>query len=1309
MAFKLQVDVEGNIGNLPAVMAQASAVVQSFGSTVDAKMAQAKASFSGLRSELGSTLFSPAWAAANEQHLNTVGRAAVGFGAVVVGGLGFAAKAAIDWESAWAGVTKTTDATAAQLPALEKGLRDMTSVLPASHAEIAAVAEAAGQLGVKSGDVLAFTRVMIDLGESTNVTSDAAATAIAQISNVFGEGFPISEVENFGSALVALGNDGASTEAQILDIAQRMSGMANVAGMSVQDTLGFANAVASVGVNAEVGGSSMSRLMASMSKAVSTNSADLQKYAEVSDVTAGQFAEAWRTRPAEAIAMFTQGLGRMIEEGGNTAGVLSELKLSQVGLSQTLLSLAGAGDLLTDSLSLSNEAWDQNTALAEEAGKRYETSASRIAIARNQLTEVGISLGSTLLPAIASAADGIADLAGWFADLPDPIQRTVAVLGALVGVTALVGGGALLAIPKIAALRTSLEVLERQTPRTTSALGRLGRTFSVVGALVAIGQIAGAMVNMNAAAEEGQGSLAGMQNLANSGEWQKLSGTFASIGTSASGNAVPAIKDFAGAMDLLVGGGFDAKMERFGQGLSNIFTGGSVKGVVSDAQTSFEGLSASLAGLVESGDTDKAAAGFKHFAAEAEAAGYSQEQLLGLLPAYRDALYEVATQQGLTLTETQLLALANGDLATAGVSVEQSATMQTAALEKTAASLGMTAEQYKEAQEAGNKMVEALATSIGGFVDANGTFTGMLEEGETAWESYKDGVSVSIDELNAKLREQVEAQTNWSSNLLALSGTLSSETLAYLQSLGVEGAPMVQQLFKEMTDGNTAALEEFDANVQRAVGIAPAAYAAMLLEAGPLVAHVGATQGQEAATALSASLVAGLEDGSLSVRQAAENLGLELQQLEDGTWTVVPITADTTPAEDEIATLPGVADGTEAEVTVDAATADAAAAVLDFKGDASTPVVTPIEADYTDGRSGHAQFLEYVHANKPVLECDADTGQATLSVDAFKGYVAALDPEATVGASTDPATGKVEAFVTWADGSRSEVSVDANDGTARTTVTGFLDDTNQRTGTVTIAAGDRPARGTLGAVLWDVNTSTGTMTVAGNDSRARGTLGAVLWATNTSTGTIGVGANDGSARRTISGVADKDWRATITASAATATAEKDLSWAARTRNAIVNLITQGGAAEGGAIQFRAGGGAVYGPGTGTSDSVQAVGPQGQPFRLSNNEHVLTSREVDLMGGQGAVYAWRSQLLNSRGVPGFADGGALANMPTYPGAPPVYVNPTVTISNPNPVQVGDVTYQITVDVHDLAGMRHAAEFFDMMETHAAMAGITRPGR
>jgi TP901 family phage tail tape measure protein len=183
---------------------------------------------------------------------------------VAVGAL--ATKASIDFESAFAGVRKTVDASESQFADLRKGILDMSKVMPASAKEIAGVAEAAGQLGVKAEDVLDFTKTMVMLGETTNLTAEQAAVGFARIANVMQ--IPQENIGRLGAALVELGNKSAATESEILEMATRLAGAGQTIGLSAQDVLSFAAALASVGIEAEAGGSAFSRVMIEMANAV---------------------------------------------------------------------------------------------------------------------------------------------------------------------------------------------------------------------------------------------------------------------------------------------------------------------------------------------------------------------------------------------------------------------------------------------------------------------------------------------------------------------------------------------------------------------------------------------------------------------------------------------------------------------------------------------------------------------------------------------------------------------------------------------------------------------------------------------------------------------------------------------------------------------------------------------------------------------------------------------------------------------------------------------------------------------------------
>lgn len=319
---------------------------------------------------------------------------------VALGAIG-AAKWAIDtvigFETAWAGVAKTVDGTDAELEAVRTGIIELSKRLPATTTEIAAVAEAAGQLGISTPNILNFTETMIGLGEATNLTADQAATAMARFSNIMGT--PEQDIERVSSALVELGNNGASTEAEILEMAVRIAGAGNIIGLTESDVLALANALSSVGVEAEAGGSSISRVLVDINTAVETSGENLETFARVAGMSADEFARKWEANPAAALTSFIEGMGRMIDEGENVDVMLDEVGLDGIRTSLSLKNLAGAGDLLATSFSDGNRAIEENVALQDEINRRYATAASRLKVMGNNISAFVIQTGSRALPA----------------------------------------------------------------------------------------------------------------------------------------------------------------------------------------------------------------------------------------------------------------------------------------------------------------------------------------------------------------------------------------------------------------------------------------------------------------------------------------------------------------------------------------------------------------------------------------------------------------------------------------------------------------------------------------------------------------------------------------------------------------------------------------------------------------------------------------------------------------------------------------------------------------------------------------------
>lgn len=335
-------------------------------------------------------------------------------GAAVIAGGAASLKASISFESAFAGVKKTVNATDKELNTMRKDILNMSKEMPTSANEIAGVAEAAGQLGIKTKNIAGFSKTMVMLGDSTNMSADTAATSLARLANI--TRMPQTQFGRLGSVIVDLGNNLATTEQEITDMALRLAGAGHQVGMSEADILSFAGALSSVGIEAEAGGTAFSTLMSKMNLATTKGGDELNDFAKVSGMTADQFKKAFKEDAAGAIISFIQGLDKVNKSGGSAIKVLDDMGLSDIRMRDALLRAAGASGTFTEALKIGNNAWNENKALTNEAGQRYKTLESRIKILGNKFTALGIAVGDELKGPLADGVAAASDAIGGLAD-----------------------------------------------------------------------------------------------------------------------------------------------------------------------------------------------------------------------------------------------------------------------------------------------------------------------------------------------------------------------------------------------------------------------------------------------------------------------------------------------------------------------------------------------------------------------------------------------------------------------------------------------------------------------------------------------------------------------------------------------------------------------------------------------------------------------------------------------------------------------------------------------------------------------------
>ena len=400
------------------------------------------------------------------------------------------AQASMDFESAMTGVAKTTDLTDDELSNMSDAIKEMSTEIPATTEEIAAIAEAAGQLGIQKESLLDFTEIMAMLGTATNMTADEAATNLSRLANI--TGMSQEDFDRLGATIVDLGNNLATTEKEIVDMSMRIAGAGSQVNMTEAEIMAFSAALSSVGIEAEAGGSAFSTLISNMSLAVQQGGDGLEQFADVAGMSAAEFASAFEEDAAGAIIQFIQGLGNMESEGRSAIAVLDDMGLSDIRMRDALLRAAGASDVFTNALQIGSNAWDENTALVNEATKRYATTQSQLTMMQNAYQNLKVAIGDAYTPALQKAYSVGTQVLNAVSQFVKQNPALVNAITAFVGVLGLV-------VAALAAYTVGAKVAAAASAMLTAAIPGvniiMGVAAAVAGVTAAIAALATAAAN----------------------------------------------------------------------------------------------------------------------------------------------------------------------------------------------------------------------------------------------------------------------------------------------------------------------------------------------------------------------------------------------------------------------------------------------------------------------------------------------------------------------------------------------------------------------------------------------------------------------------------------------------------------------------------------------------------------------------------------------------------------------------------------------------------------------------------------------
>lgn len=339
-------------------------------------------------------------------------------------------KAYSEFETGLLGVAKTTGLAGKDLDDFAKRIETISTQIPVSTNELLELAQAAGQMGVKGkANLEAFSVTVAKLGRTSDLAGEEAAKALARILNVTGEN--INSIGTLGSVIVALGNNIAATESEIAHMTNEVARSTSVFGVTSAEAAALGGAMSAIGVQAQLGGSSLGRSMVAIQEAIAGGEASVNEFASALGLSGAALQEAFQRDKIEGLMMFLEGVE---SQGLNAVSALDAIGLGGQFTAKSIVPLANNLDILRETLALANAEVENATALDAEFAAVLGSFDNQLQIFKNNIEDSARAMAREFMPAVTDMIRGLNEM-NW-----DPVVSGAKTLATIIG-----SGGALYA------------------------------------------------------------------------------------------------------------------------------------------------------------------------------------------------------------------------------------------------------------------------------------------------------------------------------------------------------------------------------------------------------------------------------------------------------------------------------------------------------------------------------------------------------------------------------------------------------------------------------------------------------------------------------------------------------------------------------------------------------------------------------------------------------------------------------------------------------------------------------------------------
>lgn len=348
------------------------------------------------------------------------------------------AGSAISQEKAFAQVSRVLGEAQAEAVGLQEAFQGIAASFPITFEEVARIGQLGAQIGIGAEELEEFTKTVARFSLTTGVAAEQTTLLIGRIAEM--QNVPTSQMENLGSAILALGTASAATEEEILRINESIATVSNIFGLSAQAVTGLASAMATLRIRPELARGSLTRVFGELDKAVQSGGESLEKLSSVMGMTAKEVVNLRNASPDEFFLAFVRGLGGAAEEAGGFQQVIRDLGINAVRDIDTLSRLGNNFEVLSESFARSNAEWAKGTELQRQSEGIFDTTAARLQNLSDEFKNFAAQAGGPFAQGIGEIASALTRLL----ELLTSLGPVIPILGSLTALV-VVGGAAWIA------------------------------------------------------------------------------------------------------------------------------------------------------------------------------------------------------------------------------------------------------------------------------------------------------------------------------------------------------------------------------------------------------------------------------------------------------------------------------------------------------------------------------------------------------------------------------------------------------------------------------------------------------------------------------------------------------------------------------------------------------------------------------------------------------------------------------------------------------------------------------------------------